>query len=103
MARAKFDGVIEAVRYDPEGKIALARLYKRRGAAFSDHVLMDRDDLLRCLKSRRKLVAGKRVEFMAGTFTTSLYVSIQGTSGNEVIVTQGASSSHDWLQDVPLF
>lgn len=37
---ARFDGVIEAVRYSPDGKIEVARAYERRGAAFSDHVLI---------------------------------------------------------------
>ena len=34
MAKLKFDGLIEAVRYAPDGKIILVRAYERRGATF---------------------------------------------------------------------
>ena len=45
----KFDGVIEAVRYK-SGKIEVVRAYERRGATFSDHVLLDRKELLERLR-----------------------------------------------------
>jgi hypothetical protein len=35
MAKNRFDGVIEAVRYTPEGKIDVVQAYRRRGTAFS--------------------------------------------------------------------
>jgi len=34
MAQAKYDGVIEAVRYAPAGRISLVRAYERRGPTF---------------------------------------------------------------------
>jgi hypothetical protein len=103
MAQKKFDGVVEAVRYSIDGSIILVRLFERRGAAFSDHVLMSREDLMRLLKGRHKLVTGTRVEFMAGTFETKHPIITQGVSGKEIILTQGSQLPHDWLQDVPLF
>jgi hypothetical protein len=97
------DGVIEAVRYEADGNIKLVRLHERRDAVFSDHVLLNREDLLRLLKSRRRLVTGKRIEFMAGTFQTERPIITKEASGNEVILTQGSQTSHDWLEGVPLF
>ena len=63
----KFDGVIEAVRYK-NGQIVVVRAFERRGAAFSDRVLVDRKELLERLKKGQKFVIGKRRELMAGTF-----------------------------------
>ena len=65
----KFDGVIEAVHYK-NGQIVTVRAYERRGAAFSDRVLIDRKELLERIKGGKQFVIGKRKEFMAGTFET---------------------------------
>jgi len=45
----KVDGVIEAVRYK-NGQIVIVRAYERRGATFSDHVLLERKTLLERLQ-----------------------------------------------------
>ncbi|MDP1779148.1 MAG: hypothetical protein Q8K73_02630, partial [Anaerolineales bacterium] len=45
----KIDGVIEAVRYK-NGQITWVRAYERRGATFSDRVLLDRKTLLQRLQ-----------------------------------------------------
>ena len=63
----KFDGVIEAVHYN-NGQIATVRVFERRGATFSDRVLVDRKEFLERLKNGQKYVVGKRKEFWAGTF-----------------------------------
>ena len=46
MARKKIDGVIEAVRYTPGGMISVVRTYERRGAVWSDHIILDRTELI---------------------------------------------------------
>jgi hypothetical protein len=56
--------------YAPDGKIEMARAFERRGAAFSDHVLISREKLLEKIKSGKKCVTGQRKEFLAGTFET---------------------------------
>ena len=45
MARKTIDGVIEAVRYSPDGAISVVRTYQRRGAVWSDHILLGRKEL----------------------------------------------------------
>jgi hypothetical protein len=37
----KFDGVIEAVRYK-DGQIEVVRTFERRGAAFTDRLMLNR-------------------------------------------------------------
>lgn len=103
MARDKFDLVIVAVQYNPDGNISQVRLFERRGPTFSDRLLYSREELMQSLHDRKKVFVGERVEFMAGTFNISEPVIAQNVSGQTVILTQGTSKAHDCLQGVPLF
>jgi len=99
MARPKFDGVIEAVRYASNGSITLARLYERRGAVWTDHLLLDRGQLTERLKCGRRFVTGQRKPSLGGTFVTGSPVRLDGPN----IVTEGASAMRDELTGVPVF
>jgi hypothetical protein len=102
MAGIKFDGVIEAVRYTPEGAIGLVRAYERRGATFSDHVLLDRNTLVERLKKGKKFAIGRRTKQLASTFETSKKVRLAGGKGHEVITTS-EKAERDLLEEVPIF
>ena len=101
MAKVKFDGLIEAVRYAPDGKIELVRAYERRGATFSDILLINRANLITRLKSGQKFVTGTRQEFLGSTFETTRIVQLNG----DVITTLGSvnrgDTSRDQLEEVP--
>ncbi len=94
----RFDGVIEAVRYAPDGKIEIVRAYERRGAAFSDHVLIGRAALLERLKNGKKFVTGKRKPNLGGMFETGVSIMLAG----DFISTQ-PDANHDLLDAVPVF
>lgn len=94
----RFDGVIEAVRYAPDGKIEIVRAYERRGAAFSDHVLIGRAALLERLKNGKKFVTGKRKPNLGGMFETGASIMLAG----DVISTQ-PEANYDLLDAVPVF
>lgn len=98
----KFDGVIEAARFTPNGNLLMVRAYVKRGATFSDHVLIDRDALLERLKQGKKFVTGQRTANMASTFTTLKAVQLTGAKGQEIISTS-AQADRDLLEEVPLF
>jgi len=98
---AKFDGVIEAVRYK-SGRIDVVRAYERRGATFSDHVLLDRAALLDRLKRGKRFVTGQRKEFLASTFDVGKPVSLVGQNGNAVVTTL-TQDNEDRLEGVPNF
>ena len=98
----KFDGVIEAARYTSNGRLLLVRAYVRRGAAFSDHVLIDREALVERLKSGKKFMTGQRVLSMASTFENLKAVRLTGNTGQEVIST-ATPADGDLLEEVPLF
>jgi uncharacterized protein YjhX (UPF0386 family) len=98
----KFDGVIEAVRYK-NGHIAVVRAFERRGATFSDRVLLDRKELLERLKKGKKYVIGKRKELLASTFAVEEKpVQVLNRDGKEIISTR-AEADHDELEKAPVF
>ncbi|HLO32691.1 MAG TPA: hypothetical protein VK249_26325 [Anaerolineales bacterium] len=98
----KFDGVIEAVRYK-NGQIAVVRAFERRGATFSDRILLDRKELLERLKKGRKYVVGKRRELLASSFEVQdKSVQVLGRDGSEIISTR-SDANHDELEQAPFF
>ena len=97
----KFDGVIEAVRYK-NGKIDVVRGYERRGATFSDRVLLDRKTLLERLRGGKRFVTGQRKEYLASTFEVGKPVKLLGQDGTQVVTTR-TESDHDELEGVPAF
>jgi hypothetical protein len=97
----KFDGVIEAVHYK-NGQIVTVRAYERRGAAFSDRILIDRKDFLELVKSGKQFVTGSRKELMAGTFEVGKPVKVVNRNGRDFIATRD-EADRDELEQVPIF
>jgi len=104
MAQAKYDGVIEAVRYAPAGRISLVRAYERRGPTFSDRVLISREDLVRRIEAGKRFVAGERQPFLASTFSVASPIRLMEKDGQKYLATASApDASADCLAGVPLF
>ncbi len=104
MPQKKYDGVIEVVRYTPEGKIQTARIYERRGPTYSDRVLINRAELLQRLRAGRKFAVGARKPLLASTFDIRAEVRLAGSRGQEMIVAgKSSAADRDDLQDTPLF
>ena len=99
MARAKIDGVIEAVRYTPHGEIATVRTYERRGAVWSDHVLLERKELVERLKKGKRFVIGERKAHLGSVFETGAAVRYV----DEHVVTNGQAAARDRLVGVSIF
>ncbi|MBI4761774.1 MAG: hypothetical protein ACOYYF_07935 [Chloroflexota bacterium] len=97
----KIDGIIEAVRFK-NGQIVLARVYERRGASFSDCILIERKDLLERIKSGKKFVTGSRKEFWGGTFEVGKPVRVVTHDGKEFLSTR-EGAERDELENVPVF
>jgi hypothetical protein len=98
----KFDGVIEAVRYK-NGQIELVRAYERRGSAFTDRILLKRNEFLDRLKKGKKYFVGKRKEFLAGSFEVQdKPVQVLDRNGQDVISTR-AEADRDELEQSPIF
>ena len=98
----KYDGVVEAVRYK-NGQIEVIRAFERRGAAFTDRVMLDRKEFLERLKKGRRFVVGKRREFLAGSFDVQEKpVQVVTRDGQEIISTR-AEADQDELEQAPVF
>ncbi len=99
MAKAKLDGIIEAVRYTPDGRIDLVRAYERRGAVWSDQVLLGRKELDRKLAQGRRYAVGSRKTYLGSVFLTGQPIH----RVDDRIVSDGKSGSGDYLEGVPIF
>ena len=99
MARIKYDGIIEAVRYTTAGKIDMVRFYERRGAIWSDRIILGRKDLVERLNKGKRFAAGTRKEFLGSSFETGLAVQ----HIEEHLVTDGQPAKRDLLAGVPTF
>ena len=99
MARAKIDGVVEAVRYAPGGEVALVRVYERHGVVWSDRIMLERKDLVERLQKGKRYVIGERKEFLGGVFKTGLVVGYV----NQHLVADGQAAAQDQLRGVPIF
>jgi hypothetical protein len=98
----KYDGVIEAVHYK-NGQIDIVRAFERRGAAFTDRIMLNRKEFLERIKKGKKYVVGKRKEFLAGSFDVQEKpVQVLERDGQEILSTR-AGADHDELEQAPLF
>ncbi|HSV85998.1 MAG TPA: hypothetical protein VLH85_05450 [Levilinea sp.] len=99
----KCDGVIEAVRYDEDGRIDMVRVYERRGPTWSDLVLMKRDVLIERMRCGKKFYTGTRKAHLGGTFEVTAELRLAGKPGEEVIVTRSSKAECDRLDGAPVF
>ncbi len=102
MAKAKYDGVVQAVRYGSDGQVQWVRAHLRRGPTWSDHVLLDRKTLIEQIKSGKRFMAGKRIPRLAGTFEVSHPIKLVQKDGQEFLATGDADPQRDRLDGVPL-
>jgi hypothetical protein len=102
MVKAKFDGVIEAVHYKPDGQVDWVRSYLRRGPTFSDRLLIDRQTLIEHLKAGKQYMVGQRVSQFASTFEVTVPVKVVQKDGKDLVVAGEGSSDQDHLAGVPV-
>jgi hypothetical protein len=93
---------VEAVRYNPDGEIEWVRLFERHGATFSDSKIVDRKTLVERIKAGKRIVAGRRVPYLAGTFEVGASLRLLKSGEREILITDQAQASHDRLEGVPL-
>lgn len=99
MARKKYDGVIEAVRYDRDGKINVVRTYLRHGAVWSDHIIMGRNVLVDKINQGKHFAIGDRIENMGNEFDTRAAVHL--VKGH--VITEGQAAARDMLAGLSVF
>jgi len=102
MFRRKIDGVIEAVKYNKDKSIDWVRFYERRGYAYSDRLLLGREQLINRLDAGELFYTGQRTQYQGNTFNTQKKVITEDRNGNRIVLTEGAENEHDHLEGVPV-
>jgi hypothetical protein len=102
MARINYDGVIEVAHFKPDGQLDWVRVYQRRGAVFSDRVLLRRAEFIEQLKAGKRYVVGERIHNMGGNFNVSQPVHLQGMNDRQVITVGSSQTGSDDLTGVPI-
>ena len=103
MAQKNIDGVIECVRYKPSGGLDVARLYLRRGATYSDSILLDRESLVSSLQKGKRFVIGERLTSLGSTFKIGPEIRLVKSGETDILIVNQASSNQDDLTPAPLF
>ena len=80
----------------------MVRAYQRRGATFSDRVLVDRKTLLERLQKGEQYVTGTREELHASTFAIGKPIMILKQDDRELLATS-KNATRDDLEKVPSF
>jgi len=102
MAQTKYDGIIQAVRYNDQGQVDWVRAFLRRGPTWSDYMILDRATLINQMKSGKRFAAGKRIPQMASTFEITAPIRLSQVDGQEVLVSGDIQADQDRLDGIPL-
>jgi hypothetical protein len=99
MPKIRIHAVIEAIRTTPGGRIEFVRLFERRGAVWSDRLLVSRADLMRRLEQGQRVVTGHVKPLLGFAFEAGDAVRFQDGS----LTAGAASGGKDLLPGVPSF
>ena len=102
MANPKFDGVVEAVHYGPDGQVDWVRVFERRGPTWSDRIILKREAFIQRLKAGKKFYAGKRIPQMGGTFEVSVPIKLISNGNLDILAAGDEQAEKDRLEGVPL-
>lgn len=103
MAQGKFDGLIEAVHYLPDGTIDLLRVYERRGPTFSDRVIYSRQQLVDAMENGKKYVTGARKPLLGSTFDVQKRVFLVKKDAASAVIATSKDANRDSLPGSPVF
>lgn len=96
----KFDGVVVAVHYKPDGEVDWVRTFLRRGAVFSDYIMLDRQTLIEHLNSGKKYFTGQRKKYYGANFDLGDPVKVIKKNGKEILVVGNKQAEQDDLAPV---
>jgi hypothetical protein len=102
MAKNNYDGVVEAAHFKPDGQLDWVRVYLRRGAVFSDRILLSRQAFVEQLRAGKRYMLGERIFNLGGKFNVTQPVTLLRQDGRQVIVVGDAQSTQGELTGVPI-
>ena len=103
MAKVVADGIVEAVRYNEQKNIKLARVYLRHGLVFTDCMLFTRDQLIEAIQSGKKFYSGSRKTYYASSFFLNQELCLHEQNETSFIGVKTSNSPHDDPEIAPLF
>ncbi len=93
MAR-EFDGVIDAVRHDAEGRVVWARAYLRRWPhVYGGPQILSRQALLERLRQGQTFAVGQRRAFWGNTFEILTPIHLKQRQGADVLEAQAGETA----------
>ena len=102
MKKKAIDFIIEAARFKPNGQVDFVRAYQRRGATYSDCVLLTRNELLGQLLKGKAVATGQRMHLMASTFRKLTPVRVVPTAIRFIITSGNHGADQDELPETPI-
>jgi hypothetical protein len=102
MAKIKYDGVVEAAHFKPDGQLDWVRVYERRSAVFSDRLILNREAFIKQLKAGKHFMVGERLLNLGGKFIVTQPVRLLEKAGKQMIIVGDALTSTDELMGVPI-
>jgi len=98
----KYDGAIEAVHLDADGKVEWVRAYLRRGVVFSDRTILTRKELVEALMSGMKFYIGERVQYKGNDFEIAEPVYLVQSDDQNYVAVGKTETDHDNFSGVPV-
>lgn len=102
MNRYKADLIIEAVHHKRNGQIDFVRAYQKRGATYSDCLLVERKELLESIVLGMRVFIGQRVPFWGTVFSELAPVRLQTIHNKQTIVTTTSNVNQKELAEAPI-
>jgi hypothetical protein len=102
MKKKAADIIIEAARFKPNGQVDFVRAYQRRGATYSDCVLITRNELLEQLLTGKAVATGQRMHLMASTFKKITPVRVVPSAIRIIITSGNHGTAQDELPGTPI-
>jgi hypothetical protein len=102
MAKINYDGVLEAAHFKPDGQLDMVRVYERRGAVFSDRVVLSREAFIRQLKAGKRYMVGERMLNLGSKFSITQPVHLILQDGRQMIIVGDGQIKTDELVGVPI-
>jgi hypothetical protein len=97
------DGIVEAVRYNEQKNISLARVYLRYGLVYTDCKLFTREQLITAMQNGKKFFSGVRKTYYASSFFLNQELCLHEQNGTSFIGVKTSNASHDDPEIAPLF
>ncbi len=102
-ALRRVHGVVETVHYDQDGRVRWVRAYLRRFDAFSDRVVLSRDELIARLKAGQTFVLGKQQDpFLGNVFEIGPALRLAEKQGHPFLVLEGQPLGERELEGAPV-